>query len=102
MATAVVILSKFTSKKIAGEIMGVPDAAYDEMQNVTTSGTQAVTTIVADSSRQCWVIAATGAVRVLAGSDPTVTTSTGWYIPAGGSLTLGAAIGQKIAIIDAA
>ena len=102
MATAAVALSKFTAKANAGDPIGYPDAEYDELENVTTSSSSAQTTIVAGNNRQCWAIVATGAVRVVPGTDPTATTETGWLVPANTLFLLGAAQGQKLAIIDAA
>lgn len=103
MATVTIVLGKATSKfGENNDPMPIPNAAYDEQQDITSSAASQPTTIVADDKRQYWSVTASGGnVRVVAGAAPTATATTGWLVIDGQTREFGAVLGQKLAIIDA-
>lgn len=101
MATVNVVFAAGGARGTFGSLdvyRGVPASA----ENITSSGTSAVSTNAATTGSIARITASGGAVYAKVGSAPTATVGGDWLIPDGASLDLAIPVGYKIAVIDAA
>ena len=101
MATANIVLTGAGARGEWGP-MPVYSAYPREVDDVTTTGTSAQSTVTAREGDFCRICVTGNAVYCAIGADPTAAAGTGFLINDGGTLDLGGLQpGHKIALIDA-
>ncbi len=101
-AKVTVTLSALSNRAATGaSIPAAPAAVRAQQADITTSGTSAATTIVAEAN-ELWVVTVKGGdVRMAAGEAPTALNNQGPKLLDGTTRPFTAEEGQKLAFIDA-
>lgn len=99
MATAYITFGRAGSRGAHGNIE-VRDGAPSSSEEIETSGTSQETS---GSSIGSGVVCihCSGNAWVTVGQSPTVTATTGWFVPANVMIDIGTKEGDKVAIMDA-
>lgn len=112
MATVSIKLVRCSGKASTGLLDGasafmpVPESIPQEEEEITSAGTHEVTTIASSANYiyEFWDITVSGgAVRMVAGTTPEATDSTGWLLLDGSNRQFSVSVAsEKLSIIDAA